>query len=196
MKRRVLALSAAPAAALLMSAACSAAPGHTQSAATRSAAASRTTAAPRGPFTLGGGQGFDASGAFISLMTCGPHDYSPGLTIANVPAGTAQLALSLVDLQNQKIQWLQVDIPATARELKAHTLTPGAHELLNDFGEATYDGPCPPPGHTHRYRFTLYALHDALPESFGKNSRPRQTLAELQSRSDATAGLAAPYTRH
>jgi Raf kinase inhibitor-like YbhB/YbcL family protein len=130
-------------------------------------------------------------------MTCAsPHDYSPGLTIANVPAGTAQLALSMVDLQNQKVQWLQVGIPATTRELRAHTLVHGARELLNDLGEATYDGPCPPPGHTHQYRLTLYALHHALPGSFGEQSSPRQILTELQSRSDATAMLVAPYTRN
>ena len=197
MKRQALASSIAPAAALLVCTACSGGPSHTRPAATPSTAASRTTTAPKGPFTLGRGQGFDASGAFISLMTCAsPHDYSPGLTIANVPAGTAQLALSMVDLENRKIQWLQVNIPATTRKLKAHTLTPGARELLNDLGEATYDGPCPSPGHTHQYRLTLYALHNALRKSFGENSSPRQILAELQSRADATAVLVAPYTRH
>lgn len=102
----------------------------------------------------------------------------------------------MVDLQNQKVQWLQVGIPATTRELKAHVLVHGARELLNDLGEATYDGPCPPPGHTHQYRLTLYALHDALAGSFGKDSSPRHILAELQSRSDATATLVAPYTRN
>lgn len=197
MKRQALALSVAPAAALLVCTACSGGPSHPQSAATSGTAVSRTTAAPRGPFTLGRGQGFDSSGAFITLMTCAsPHDYSPGLTIANVPAGTAQLALSMVDLESQKIQWLQVGIPAATRELKAHILTHGARELLNNLGEATYDGPCPPPGHTHQYRLTLYALHDALPESFGENSSPRQVLAELQARSDATTVLIAPYSRH
>jgi hypothetical protein len=28
----------------------------------------------------------------------------------------------------------------------------------NDFGKVGYNGPCPPPGHTHRYFFRLYAL--------------------------------------
>ncbi|WP_189308209.1 hypothetical protein [Streptomyces albospinus] len=46
-------------------------------------------------------------------MSCdSPHDYSPGLTITNAPAGTAELALFMVDVQDQKIHWLQVGIPA------------------------------------------------------------------------------------
>ncbi|MGW3175518.1 YbhB/YbcL family Raf kinase inhibitor-like protein [Streptomyces sp. NPDC001153] len=151
---------------------------------------------PTGPFTLGREQGFNFSGSFESLMSCdSPHDYSPGLTIANAPAGTAELALSMVDVQDQKIHWLQVGIPAATRELKAHHLTPGARELLNDLGEATYDGPCPPPNSTHQYLLTLYAFHDALPKSLGDSSSPSQTLTELRSRSDATAVLIAPYTR-
>ncbi|MGV9567246.1 YbhB/YbcL family Raf kinase inhibitor-like protein [Streptomyces sp. NPDC003480] len=155
------------------------------------------TGTPNGPFTLGRGQGFDTSGAFLSITTCdSPHDYSPGLTFANVPLGTAQLALSMVDLQNNKIHWLQIDIPATAPGLQTHTLTPGARELLNDFGEATYDGPCPPAGHTHRYRLTLYALKAPLPKTFGEHSSPRASLSDIQSRSAATAVLVAPYTRH
>ncbi|MGW1258287.1 YbhB/YbcL family Raf kinase inhibitor-like protein [Streptomyces sp. NPDC002513] len=130
-------------------------------------------------------------------MTCdSPHDYSPGLTFENVPAGTAELALSMVDRENQKIHWLQVGLPATASGTQAHTLTPGARELLNDFDEATYDGPCPPAGHTHEYQLTLYAFRTPLPGSFGRNTSPSQTLKELRSQADATAVLVAPYTRH
>ncbi|GED89763.1 YbhB/YbcL family Raf kinase inhibitor-like protein [Streptomyces sp. 6-11-2] len=130
-------------------------------------------------------------------MTCdSPHDYSPGLTFENVPAGTAELGLSMVDLANQKIHWLQVGLPATAPGTQPHTLTPGARELLNDFGEATYDGPCPPAGHTHKYQLTLYALRNPLPASFGQNTSPNQTLKELRSQAAATAALVAPYRRH
>ncbi|MFB6958049.1 YbhB/YbcL family Raf kinase inhibitor-like protein [Streptomyces sp. NPDC056309] len=130
-------------------------------------------------------------------MTCdSPHDYSPGLTFKNVPAGTAELALSMVDLNDHKVHWLQVGLPATASGTKEHSLTPGARELLNDLGEATYDGPCPPAGHTHKYQLTLYALRVPLPASFGRNTSPSQTLKELRSHADATAVLIVPYKRH
>ncbi|MBF9072538.1 YbhB/YbcL family Raf kinase inhibitor-like protein [Streptacidiphilus fuscans] len=129
-------------------------------------------------------------------MTCdSPHDYSPGLTFHGVPAGTAQLALSMVDLNNHKVHWLQVGLPATTSGSPAHTLTLGARELMNDLGEATYDGPCPPAGQTHRYELTLYALADALPASFGQHTTPSQTLQSLRNAAHATASFVAPYTR-
>ncbi|MFF4795709.1 hypothetical protein ACFY2M_39780 [Streptomyces sp. NPDC001276] len=72
-----------------------------------------------------------------------PTATPPGSRSRSVPAGTAELALPMVDLNDQKVHWLQVGLPAAAGT-KAHTLTPGAQELLNDLGDATYDGPCPP----------------------------------------------------
>ncbi|MFI9599615.1 YbhB/YbcL family Raf kinase inhibitor-like protein [Streptomyces sp. NPDC052043] len=197
MKRRFLVSGAIAAASLLTTAACSSSSGHTRATSAPSTAFSRTTAVPTGPFALGRGQGFDTSGAFLPLMTCdSPHDYSPQLRFENVPAGTAELALSMVDLANQKIHWLQVGLPATAPGTRAHTLTAGARELLNDFGEATYDGPCPPTGRTHKYQITLYAFRNPLPAAFGRGTSPGQSLKELRSRADATAVLVAPYTRH
>jgi len=197
MKRRFLVSGAIAAAGLMTTVACSSTSRHPQATSAPSTAVSRVTAVPRGPFALGRGQGFDASGAFLPLMTCdSPHDYSPELKFENVPVGTAELALSMVDLENQKIHWLQVGLPATASGTRAHTLTPGARELLNDFGEATYDGPCPPAGRTHKYQLTLYALRNPLPTSFGQNTSPSQTLEELRSQADTTTVLVAPYTRH
>ncbi|MGE7438759.1 MULTISPECIES: YbhB/YbcL family Raf kinase inhibitor-like protein [Kitasatospora] len=161
------------------------------------AATTLTAAASTGPFTLTRGQGFDQSGAFIPLMTCDdPKDYSPGLEFANVPAGTAELALTMVDLDVQKIHWLQLGIPAGTRGITAHRLVPGAREALNDFGETTYTGPCPPPGTTHRYRLTLYALREPVPSSSDSSTPPAQTLKEIERRAFASAALVAPYTRH
>ena len=37
--------------------------------------------------------------------------------------------------------------------------SPGTRQGRNGFGNSSYGGPCPPPGHgAHRYQFTLYAL--------------------------------------
>ncbi|MFB7496650.1 YbhB/YbcL family Raf kinase inhibitor-like protein [Streptomyces sp. NPDC056161] len=198
MKHRFLVPGAIALVAPLATTACSSSSssGPALSTSSPSAVVSRATAVPTGPFALGRGEGFDASGAFLSLMTCdSPHDFSPALTFKNVPVGTAELALSMVDLNNHKIHWLQVGLPATAPGTKAHILTPGARELLNDLGEATYDGPCPPTGQTHRYQLTLYALRTPLPASFGRDTAPSQALEQLRSHADATAVLVAPYTR-
>ncbi|MGW7005638.1 YbhB/YbcL family Raf kinase inhibitor-like protein [Streptomyces sp. NPDC054933] len=185
------------AAALLACASCSNTSKPASEASTSATAAARTTAAPTGPLALTRGQGFDRSGTFISLMTCdNPGDYSPGLNFANVPTGTAELAVSMVDLDVHKIHWLQLGIPPTAKGLAAHHLLPGAREALNDFGEATYDGPCPPHGTTHRYQLTLYALREPTPASLDGSTPPAQTLRQLQSRAFASASFVARYTRH
>jgi Raf kinase inhibitor-like YbhB/YbcL family protein len=163
----------------------------------KAAPGAQPSATPSTDLTLSRGQGFDRSGAFIPQMTCDdPRDYSPGLHFAHVPAGTAELAVSMVDLDVHKAHWLQLGIPADSRGLTAHHLAPGAREALNDFGDAAYDGPCPPSGTTHHYQLTLYALRQPTPASLNARTPPAQTLRELQRRASATATLVAPYTRH
>ena len=41
---------------------------------------------------------------------------------------------------------------------KVEVLDNGARQGLNDFRRIGYGGPCPPPGHPHRYFFRLFAL--------------------------------------
>jgi hypothetical protein len=46
----------------------------------------------------------------------------------------------------------------------AENMPAGAIESRTDFGTTGYGGPCPPPGRTHRYITTLWALNvDSLP---------------------------------
>ena len=69
--------------------------------------------------------------------------------------------------------WVMVDIPTDVTELPAE-VSPGAigRVGVNDFGEARWDGPCPPwrDERIHRLGFHLYALDVPsldLPEAFG-----------------------------
>ena len=59
--------------------------------------------------------------------------------------------------------WGLFNLPADIRQLlegipAQNQLENGAFQGKNDFGKTGYRGPCPPPGSTHQYRFTLYAL--------------------------------------
>jgi Raf kinase inhibitor-like YbhB/YbcL family protein len=59
------------------------------------------------------------------------------------------------------VHWSMYDIPAAARQLEANAganPADGAKNAFNDFLRRAYDGPCPPEGTPHEYRFTLYAL--------------------------------------
>jgi Raf kinase inhibitor-like YbhB/YbcL family protein len=100
--------------------------------------------------------------------TCDGANVSPALSWGAVPAGTVEIAISLVDdsavsegapfvhwviggLDPAEIAVVEGDVPATAVQ------------ALNFFGDVGYGGPCPPVGdEPHLYRLTAYALNQQL----------------------------------
>ncbi len=104
---------------------------------------------------------FKANQSIPAIHTCDGQDISPQLSWSGVPEGTKSLALSCIDPDAPRgdfIHWLVYDIPATAKGIaQSGPLPSGAQEVLNDFGKKAYGGPCPPSG-THHYFFTMYAL--------------------------------------
>jgi phosphatidylethanolamine-binding protein (PEBP) family uncharacterized protein len=51
-----------------------------------------------------------------------------------------------------------MNVPRNATLLVLAALLGGCAHAWNDFLRRRYDGPCPPEGAPHRYRFTIYAL--------------------------------------
>ncbi len=104
--------------------------------------------------------------------TCDGEDISPPLEWAEVPAGTASLALIVDDPDAPDpaapkmtwVHWVVYNLPPQTTGLAAgvKNLPAGALEGVNDFGRAGFGGPCPPKGR-HRYVFKLYALSQRLP---------------------------------
>jgi len=97
---------------------------------------------------------------------CGGQNVSPALSWSGAPSGTKSFALTMIDLDvkpNLWSHWIVVDLPAGTRQLgRGATLPADAHALVSDFGDAAYDGPCPPPGSgLHHYRLTIWAMPDA-----------------------------------
>ena len=109
-----------------------------------------------------------ADGAAIPMPhiypRCGGQNVSPELHWNGVPAGAKSLVLTMIDVSVQPSQWshwIVVDLPPQAtglgRGVKA--LPAGAKAVVSNFGDAYYDGPCPPKGTgVHRYVFTIWAL--------------------------------------
>jgi Raf kinase inhibitor-like YbhB/YbcL family protein len=109
---------------------------------------------------------------FVSnVFGCAGENLSPELAWSEPPAGTKSFAVLAHDPDAPTggagfWHWLVADIPASARSLprgagdaSGKKLPAGARQWENDYGEAAYGGPCPPPGHgAHRYNFTVYAL--------------------------------------
>lgn len=103
------------------------------------------------------------------VYTCDGADLSPPLHWTEPPAGTRTFVLMMEDLDGRDVpraHWIVYNLQHTVRELAegvppAESLANGK-QGFNDFGKAGYNGPCPPPGPAHRYRFTLSALDAQL----------------------------------
>lgn len=137
-------------------------------------------------------QGFAVrSDAFADQQAIPPRytidgdDISPPLVFEAVPAEAVELALTVVDPDapdGDFVHWVIYKIPAATTGLAEAIPTdetlanpPGAVQGENDFGDIGYRGPAPPPGETHRYVFTLYALGEPLDLAPGAD---RATLLE------------------
>lgn len=97
--------------------------------------------------------------------TCDGKNINPPLTIAEVPENTKSLAIIVEDpdapVKTNFTHWVLFNISPETQEILENSIPPGSLQGNNDFGEASYKGPCPPKG-IHHYIFTLYALDKYL----------------------------------
>jgi Raf kinase inhibitor-like YbhB/YbcL family protein len=97
---------------------------------------------------------------------CGGQNVSPQLSWTGAPQGTKSYAITCFDPDaptgSGYWHWLAFDIPASVNSLNegAGNQSPaGGKSATNDYGFASYGGPCPPKGDgDHHYIFTVYAL--------------------------------------
>ena len=103
------------------------------------------------------------------VNTCTPNgaaggDESPQLDWRHVPRGTRSFVVILYDTTAAFTHWGMYNIPAQTRSLPQNAGSAGsafAPQVVNDFGDPHYDGPCPPANvapFAHHYVFTVYAL--------------------------------------
>jgi Raf kinase inhibitor-like YbhB/YbcL family protein len=97
---------------------------------------------------------------------CSGGNVSPQLSWTGAPAGTKSFAITIYDPDAPTgsgwWHWVAVNIPASVTQLASGAspgkMPAGTIETRTDFGKPGYGGPCPPPGETHHYIFTIYAL--------------------------------------
>ena len=95
---------------------------------------------------------------------CGGRNISPALAWSGTPAGAKSLVLTVIDLDAKPAlwsHWIVVDLPPSATGLPrgASRLPAPARAVAGNFGDAAYDGPCPPKGSgVHQYQFTIWAM--------------------------------------
>jgi len=143
---------------------------------------------------------FQSGGKIPIQYTCDGADTSPQLSWPAPPAGTKSFALIMSDPDapgGTFVHWVLYDIPAATRELpvgvpKQGQLSDNSRQGKNDFGRTGYGGPCPPGG-THHYVFTLYALDTILGLSSG--AKRSQVEAAMKGHIIAHGELTATYSR-
>ncbi len=97
-------------------------------------------------------------------FTCNGADKSPPLFWSALPEKTKSLALVVEDPDAPSgswTHWILFNISPSITNLEINSTPEGALQALNSWGNAKYQGPCPPLG-AHRYVFTLYALDKTL----------------------------------
>ena len=138
--------------------------------------------------------------AIPAEFTCDGAGRSPPLQWSEPPAGTQSFALVVEDPDAPKgtfRHWCVYDLPASTRQLDTGAAQAGATGLSqtkNDFGEAGYGPPCPPPGDKpHHYHFRLMAL--GVAELPGSPSDAKDLLDESEGHVLGSAELVGLYSR-
>jgi Raf kinase inhibitor-like YbhB/YbcL family protein len=116
---------------------------------------------------------FTEGGAIPPRYTCESDDVSPPLAWSGAPDGTRSFVLIVDDPdapdpakpQRTYVHWVVINIPADVSGLHEGESKRGMPSDVvqgkNDWGNASYGGPCPPIGR-HRYFFKLHALDTVL----------------------------------
>jgi Raf kinase inhibitor-like YbhB/YbcL family protein len=106
-------------------------------------------------------------GPIDTIYTCKGDNVSPALSWTAAPAGTQEIAITLIDQDANFDHWTMAGIAPNVTGLAENTPPEGAVAALNGSGNAGYTGPCPPAGTTHTYRITVHFLNRALLLSSG-----------------------------
>lgn len=143
---------------------------------------------------------FREGGMIPPAHTCDGRDASPPLAWTGSPPGTNSFALISDDPDapgQTWVHWVVYNLPPSTRQLPEafppdEERPDGMRQGMTDFGRVGYGGPCPPGG-THRYFFTLYALDAML--SLPPGATKPQLEAAMKGHLLAEAQLMGTYRR-
>jgi phosphatidylethanolamine-binding protein (PEBP) family uncharacterized protein len=111
-----------------------------------------------------------AGGKLTAANTCNGKDVSPAVEWGEVPSGTAELALFVMNLQPVEgklyFDWAVAGIDPSSGGLKAGTLPKGSVVGKNSAGQNKYSF-CPQGSGTENYVFALYALPKSVSPKAG-----------------------------
>jgi Raf kinase inhibitor-like YbhB/YbcL family protein len=98
-------------------------------------------------------------------FTCDGDHVSPPFDFAEMPSGTAEVAVLVEDPDapgGTFVHWVLWGVDPGQSSMAEGDVPAGAAQGRNDFGTQRYGGPCPPRGRSHRYVFNVFALSKPL----------------------------------
>lgn len=108
---------------------------------------------------------FTDGGVIPERFGCEGDNVSPPLSWSDVDEDAEELALVMADFEGPAgifHHWVVLGIDPDVRELEVDRLPEGAVVAQGTSENATYIGPCPPPGERHEVLFTLFQLDRRL----------------------------------
>ncbi len=117
-----------------------------------------------GPMQLRSSDYTNGSAIPRALMAadCGGQNRSPELVWSEAPKSAKSFALIMHDadapIPGGFYHWVVYNLPASTHQLAADAKLAVDQLGKTSNEKAAYYGPCPPPGPTHHYSLTLYAL--------------------------------------
>jgi Raf kinase inhibitor-like YbhB/YbcL family protein len=169
-----------------------------RSSASRSGAAAATGETYSAPGQLAlSSPAFERNAELPAKYTCDGANVSPPIKWENIPKGTVELVLFVIDDTTQGtaggIRWVVAGIEPNTTEIKKGTTPPGAIVGRNGSGTASYGGICPAKGKTAQIEFVTYALKQKIPLTTGFT--PGKAESEYGGHELGSATDYATYTR-
>ena len=142
---------------------------------------------------------FAMGAAIPDRYACAP--FSPPLSWSEIPAGTQSIAVLCDDPDapvGDWVHWVVFNLAPDVRSLPENVardaaLPGGAVQGVNDYDRTGYDGPCPPPGQTHRYFYKVFALDARL--ALGAGARKADLVKAMRGHVLAQGSLMGTYAR-
>ena len=126
--------------------------------------------------------------------TCDGVNVAPALSWSAAPAGTVEIAITLMDLDYPEFaHWVIAGLSPTLIALDEDTVPIGAYEATNGAGDVGYTGPCPPAGSTHDYVVAVHYL--GSPTGLEDGSPAEDLITAIEAAETALTDVTGTFSR-
>jgi phosphatidylethanolamine-binding protein (PEBP) family uncharacterized protein len=123
-----------------------------------------------------------------SEFTCDGSGTSPPLSFSGAPKGTKQMALLVLDTDNNdEVQWLVTGLPPALTGIAKGGPPQGGTQVV------AWKAPCPTGGGSHSYEFELLALPTAATPGTTAGADTSALVRSLQQQATSSAAFSATF---